>query len=74
MKPKPPEIAGGRPLPLFPQMVGKTWYRGGGSIVVFVPEDERGAFTDGAELAGYVVESAVFDPAFKKLRFTLSAP
>lgn len=73
-KPKPPEIAGGRPLPLFPAMVGKTWYRGGGSIVVFVPENERGAFTDAAELAGYVVEGAVYDAAFKKLRFSLSAP
>jgi hypothetical protein len=59
-KPKPPEIAGGRPLPLFPAMVGKTWYQGGGSIIVFVPGDEREQFEALAALAGYVVEDATW--------------
>lgn len=56
MKPKPPEIAGGRPLPHFPALVGKTWYQGGGAIVAYVAPEDRDAFETSAQEAGYVVE------------------
>lgn len=58
-KPKPPETAGGAPLPLFPALRGKTWYHGGSALIVaFVPEDEREIFTEAANAAGYHVEAA----------------
>lgn len=59
-KPKAPEIAGGGPLSPFPAMRGKTWYQGGGRLVVFVPGDEREQFEALAVLAGYVVEAATW--------------
>ena len=59
-KPKAPEIAGGGPLPPFPAMRGKTWYQGGGRLVVFVPGDGREQFEACAVLAGYVVETATW--------------
>ncbi len=57
---KPPEIAGGSPLPPFPAMAGKTWYQGAGRLVVFVPGDEREQFEALAVLAGYVVVDATW--------------
>lgn len=56
----------------FAWLAGRTWYHGGLALIVaFVPENESGAFEDAARGAGYVVEGATYDAAFKKLRVTL---
>lgn len=68
---KPPEIAGGGPLPLFPALVGKTWYQGGGAIVAYVAPEDRDAFETSAREAGYVVEGVEDGGAIRKLRIAV---